>query len=614
MLCSVGFEGDSTDSYVATKCIDISILPVYAMGMPSRHGSVHVATTTRRYQGKIYRTHLLRRTYRDGAQVKHQTLGNLSHLPDTVIELVRRSLRGEVFVPAHDALEIVRSLPHGHVAATLGTLRQLELDRLLQTRNSRERELVVAMVVARLLDPGSKLATARGLEETSSLGEVLGLGPVDVEELYGALDWLVKRQDKVETALAKRHLREGSLVLYDATSVYFEGRSCPLAHHGYSREHRADRLQIVVGLLTDPEGRPIAVEVFDGATADPTTLGSQVKKLQERFALARVVVVGDRGMLTEARIREDLEPRELLWISSLRAPAIKKLAEGGTLQLGLFDQRDLAEIADPGYPGERLIVCRNPLLRAERTRKRQELLEATEHELDAIVAATQRKQRPLRGKEKIGERLGRVLGRFKMSKHFRTEITETSLRYERNTALIEAEAALDGFYILRTNVPVEQMGPSDVVQAYKNLSRAERAFRSLKSVDLKIRPIYHHLPERVRAHVFLCMLAYYVEWHMRQRLAPLLFDDEDPEAGRARRPSVVAPAQRSREADAKARTQHNQEGLPVHSFRGLLKTLATLCRNRVAVKVSGGPTFEQYTLATPLQQRAFDLLDVSPRM
>ena len=558
---------------------------------------------------------LLRESWREGKKVRKRTLANLSSWPKQRVEALRRVLRDETLVPASEAFEIVRSLPHGHVAAALGTLRQLGLERVLHARKSRERDLVVALIVERILDPDSKLSTARGLGETSSLAEVLGLGEVEVEELYQAMDGLLMRQAKVERALARKHLREGCLVLYDVTSVYFEGSCCPLAQHGYSREHRGDRPQIVIGLITDREGRPIGVEVFEGNTADPSTLGSQLKKLQERFGLQRVVVVGDRGMLTDARIREELEPRELSWISSLRAPAIKKLTESGTLQLGLFDERDLGEIQDPElFPGERLIVCRNPQLRAERTRKREELLEATEHELDKVVAATQREKRALRGESQIGARVGRVLGRFKMSKHFRWDATETSLHYERKEELIATEAALDGFYILRTNVPAQEMATAEVVQAYKDLSRAEQAFRSLKRVDLKIRPIFHRLPDRVRAHVFLCMLAYYVEWHMRKRLAPLLFDDEEPEQGRRQRPSVVAPAQRSAKAEAKARRQRTADDLPVHSFRKLLKALATLCKNRVVARLSEDVILEQYTVATPLQHRALELLGVATRM
>ncbi len=582
--------------------------------MAKRGGAVHVATTHRRYKGKIYTTHLLRRNFRQDGKVKHETVGNLSHLPDHVIDLVRRALRGDSFVPAQEALEIQRSWPHGHVAAVLGMLRQLGGERLLASRRSRSRDLVVAMVLARILDPRSKLATARGLDGASSLSEVLGLGDVEVDELYTAMDWLAQRQPAIERRLAARHLESGALVFYDLTSTYFEGRHCPLARRGYSRDRKRDRLQIEFGLLVDRQGRPIAVEVFAGNAGDPSTLASQIHKLRQRFGLERVIVVGDRGMITDARIREDLRPHDLQWITSLRAPAIRKLLEGGAIQLSLFDDQDLAEITAPAYPNERLIVCRNPLLAEERRRKRKELLAATERELDKIVAATQRPRRPLQGQDAIGVRVGRVLGRFKMAKHFRVEIEEASFRYERVPELIAAEAALDGFYVIRTNVPAEALSGEQAVQAYKDLSRTERAFRCLKTVDLKVRPIYHHLEQRVRAHVFLCMLAYYVEWHLRQALAPLLFDDEDPEAGRIRRRSVVAPAQRSAPAEAKARTQRTQAGQTVHSFATLLAHLATLCRHRVRAKIESEATFIQYTQPTPLQKQALDLLGVPFRV
>lgn len=557
---------------------------------------------------------LLRRSWREGEKVRKETLANLSAWPAEKVEILRRLLRGETLVPAEKALEILRSLPHGHVAAVLGTLRSLDLERILAPRRSRERDLVVAMIVARLLDPRSKLSTARGVDEATSLGDVLGLGAVDVDELYDAMDWLVERQPRIEAKLARRHLEEGTLVMYDVTSTYLEGSTCPLAHVGYSRDGKKNQLQIVFGLMTDAEGRPIAVEVFDGNTADPSTVASQVVKMRERFGLKRVVVVGDRGMLTEARLREDLRPHDLQWITSLRAPAIRKLAASGALQLSLFDEQDLAEVSDPAFPDERLIVCRNPLLGEARARKREELLQATERELDKIVAATQRSNRPLRSKEQIALRLGRVEGRFKMRKHFCFRIEETSFSYERNLPSIEAEAALDGVYVIRTNVSARALGPEQAVQAYKNLSRVERAFRSLKTVDLKVRPVYHRLEGRVRAHVFLCVLAYYVEWHMRQRLAPLLFDDEHPEQGRARRPSVIAPAQRSEHGDAKARLRRTDDGTDVHSFRDLLRNLGTLCRNRVRPAVPDAACFNIHTQATPLQQTALDLLRVSVAM
>ena len=583
--------------------------------MAKRGSAVHVATNHRRYKDKVYTTHLLRRSFRRDGKVKHETVGNLSHLPEEIIDLIRRALRGESFVPAGEAFEIQRSWPHGHVAAVLGMVRKLGVERLLASRRSRSRDLVVAMVVARILDPRSKLATARGLDGGAhSLGEVLALGEVDVDELYAAMDWLAGRQSAIEKRLAARHLESGALVFYDLTSTYFEGRHCPLARLGYSRDRKRDRLQIEFGVLVDPQGRPVAVEVFPGNAADPSTLASQIRKLRQRFGLERVIMVGDRGMITNARIREDLSPHDLQWITSLRAPAIRKLLESGAIQLSLFDEQDLAEITAPSYPDERLIVCRNPLLAQARRDKREALRAAPERELEKIIAATKRPRRPLRGQAAIALRVGRVLGRFKMAKHYRIEIEDASFRYERKFELIAAEAALDGIYVIRTNVPADALCGEQAVQAYKDLSRTERAFRCLKTVDLKVRPIYHHLEQRVRAHVFLCMLAYYVEWHLRQALAPLLFDDEDPEAGRARRRSVVAPAQRSVPAEVKAHTQRTAAGQTVHSFATLLAHLATLCRNKMRAKIEGEVTFVQYTEPTPLQRRAFDLLGVPMRM
>ena len=559
---------------------------------------------------------LLRQSFREGTQIRKRTLANLSDWPPEQIEALRRLLRGESLVPAGEAFQIELSCPHGHVAAVLGTLRALGLERLVAPKRSRSRDLVVAMIVARILDPRSKLATAQGFDQHSStLGEVLGVATADEDELYAAMDWLLARQSAIEDALARRHLVEGTLVLYDVTSTYFEGRHCALARLGHSRDGRRDRLQILFGLLTDREGRPVAVEVFPGNTGDPTTVASRVAAIRGRFGLGRVVLVGDRGMLTAARLREDLAPHEgLAWITALRSPAIRKLVGSGSLQMSLFDQRDLVEIRDDAYPGERLIVCRNPLLAAERVRKREELLLATERELSAIAAATRRGQRPLRGQDRIGLRVGKVLGRFKVGKHFRLAITDHGFTYQRDEEAIAGEAVLDGIYVIRTNVPADQLDAEGTVEAYKSLSEAECAFRCLKTVDLKVRPIYHRLEGRVRAHVLLCMLAYYVEWHLRRRLAPLLFDDEDPAAGKALRPSVVAPAQRSPAALRKAHTRRTDGGLPVQSFQTLIADLATLCKNRVRPNLPDASAFDQYTLPTPLQQRAFDLLEVPIKM
>ena len=561
---------------------------------------------------------LLRESFREGSKVRTRTLANLSRWPLHRIEAFRAFLKGAPVgaVLGSDSFEIVRSLPHGHVAATLGSLRRLGLDSMLAPKRSRQRDLCLAMIVGRLLEPRSKLALVRSLGEqtlSSSLGEVLGIADADEDELYLAMDWLLERQGRIESALAKRHLTEGTLVLYDVSSTYFEGRRCPLARIGHSRDGRFDRLQIVFGLLTDAQGCPVATEVFDGNTGDPKTVLAQVKKLRERFALKRVVLVGDRGMITSARIEEDLKQAPGLdWITALRGPAIRKLVETGALDVSLFDERDLAEISSPDYPGERLIVCRNPLLAEERKRKREDLLQATEKELERVAAATRRVKRSLRGKDRIGLRVGRILGRFKMGKHFKLDITDERFAYERDQVGIAEEAALDGIYVIRTSVAAETLSPEDTVLSYKRLAQVERAFRSLKTVDIKLRPIHHHLATRVRAHVLICMLAYYVEWHMRRALAPMLFDDDDKAGAEALRRSVVAPAQRSPRAQLKASIKRTEDGLPVTSFQDLLRDLATLAKNEVQPKQANIKAFDKITPPTSLQQKAFTLLGVSP--
>jgi transposase len=556
---------------------------------------------------------LLRESSRQGGRILKRTLANLSDWPPAQVDLLRRVLKGESLVSPADALLIERSLPHGHVAAALGTLRRLGLEQTLARTRSPQRDLVCAMIVARILAPASKLATARGLAAQtaiSSLGAILELDKVDEDHLYDAMDWLRTRQTPVEDKLAQRHLQDGSLVLYDVSSTYFEGRHCPLARFGHSRDERPGNLQIVFGLLTNHQGCPVAVEVFEGNTGDPKTVSAQVRKLRQRFGLKEVVMVGDRGMLTSARIREDLQTEEgLRWITALKAPQIQQLAADKNLQLSLFDERDLAEIQHPDYPGERLIACRNPLLGEERKRKREELLVATEKQLQKIVAATQRKRRPLRGKKDIGMAVGKVLGHYKMGKHYQLTIEDDGFRWERKQANIQREASLDGIYVIRTSVPANALTSEQVVARYKSLSTVERAFRSMKSVDLKVRPIHHYQPERVKAHVFLCMLAYYVEWHMRQALAPMLFDDEDREAAQAKRTSIVAPAQRSESALKKAVSKQTADGLPVHSFRTLLADLATLTKNRTRM---GEQSFDLLATPTPVQERALEFLQVKP--
>ncbi|MGH7761686.1 MAG: IS1634 family transposase [Candidatus Dormibacteraceae bacterium] len=563
--------------------------------------------------------YLLREGYREGSKVKTRTLANLSHWPLAKIERLRRVLRDEVLPDGGEGLSMLRSLPHGHVAAVLGTARRLDFDRLLAAGRAPARSvaLVLAMIVARVIDPASKLATARGLDVTTaacSLGPVLGLGAVDEQELYAALDWLLSQQPRIEQRLARRHLRQGTLVLYDVSSTYFEGRTCPLARYGYSRDGKRDKLQIVFGLLCASDGCPVAVEVFEGNVADPATLTAQVEKLRQRFCLAHVVLVGDRGMITEARIETLLKPAGLDWITALRAPSIRTLLEQGAFQLSLFDERDLAEVTSPEFPGERLVVCRNPLLAAERARKRQELLAATERDLDKVARVVSRPRKPLRGADQIGLAAGAVLDRHKVAKHFILSITEDAFDFRRDTAAIAAESRLDGFYVIRTSLGEATLAPTEVVRAYKGLCQAERAFRSLKTVDLEIRPIHHRLADRVRAHVLLCMLAYYLEWHMRQALAPVLFDDHQRAAAATARASVVAPAQRSAAAKRKAASKRTDDGLPVHSFRSLITELATFTRNTMALASNPNHTFLLYPQPTAIQATSFALLGVPARL
>jgi hypothetical protein len=561
---------------------------------------------------------LLRESYREGGKVKNRTLANLSSWPEAKVDALARVLKGQL-VPAaavEGTFEIARSLPHGHVAAVLGTARALGLEELIGPVPSRQRDLVTAMVVAQVIAPDSKLAIARGLQAgtaASSLGDVLGLGGCDEDDLYGAMDWLAARQDRIEDALAARHLAGGTLVLYDVSSAAFEGRTCPLGAIGHPKDGVRGRLQIVYGLLTSKDGIPVAIEVFEGNTGDPKTVAAQVSKVKDRFGLTRVVLVGDRGMLTAARLREDVGPADLDWITALRAPQVKALVRGGALQLSLFDEQDLAEIASPDFPGERLVACKNPFLEAERARKRESLLAATETDLEKIAAAVQRARRPLRGTEKVALRADRVLRRRKVAKHFTTDIGEDHFSYHRNQDSITAEAALDGIYVLRTSVGAGGLNSAGVVSSYKALAQVERAFRAFNT-DLDIRPIRHRTETRVRAHVFLRMLSYYITWHMQARLAPLLFTDDDKATAEAARPSPVAPAARSPQALAKAAAKRTPGGLPVHSFTSLLADLATICLNQIQPADPDLPAFRLATTPTPLQRHALDLLGVSHRL
>ena len=559
---------------------------------------------------------LLRESYRDAGKIKKRTIANLSDWPTEIVEGLRTLLKGGKVAPAdQESIIVRRALPHGHVAAVLGTLRNIGLDRMLGPPRNRCRDLVIAMIVARLIAPASKLATARMLDPltaSSSLGEVLGLGPVDEDELYVALDWLGERQEAIEKALARKHLHDGTLVLYDVSSSYVEGRCCELARLGYNRDGKKGKLQIVYGLLCAADGCPVAIEVFEGDTGDPRTLAAQIDKVKKRFALERVALVGDRGMITQARLDAEIAPAGLDWITALRAPAIRTLVEAGALQMSLFDQRDMAAITSPDYPGERLIVCRNPDLARERTRKREDLLAATEADLAVIAAAVRRARNPLHGEAEIALKVGAVVNRHKVAKHFELSIGEASFSFHRKTEAITAEAALDGIYVVRTNLPKKLLDDAATVGAYKGLARVERAFRSLKTVDIHLRPIFHWTTPRVRAHVLLCMLAYHVEHHIRARLAPMLYDETDHEAAAAMRASIVAKAERSEAARRKQTTGLTDDGLPVHSFQSLLADLATYARIQATTALNDKYVFTLHTRPTPIQQRAFELLAVNP--
>jgi hypothetical protein len=561
---------------------------------------------------------LLRESYRnEEGKPRKRTLANLSALPDEAVHALRHVLKGKLLVSAEDAFEIVRSRPHGHVAAVVGTMDRLGIPELLSTRSHRKRQLALAMIAARILEPGSKLATAQKLGSdtlSSSLGEVLGVEGADADDLYEALDWLYRGQARIEKKLADRHFEEGQRVLWDVTKVPFESRTCHLAAFGRPTSKAKSQLQVLFGMLGTPEGVPVAVEVFRGNTGDPDTVGPALDRVQKRFGLERVVMVGDRGMLTDARIEEELRPGGVDWITALKAPTIRKLMkDGGPLQLTLFDEQDLAEITHPDYPGERLVACRNPLLAEDRARTREELLQATEKKLEKVQGRLRSTRKPLRGEKEIGVEVGKVLGASKVAKHFRYEITHDSFTFERNEASVQSEAAMDGIYVIRTSVSADELGAEEVVRAYKDLSKLEQAFRVMKTFALEVGPIRHRLENRVRAHVFLCMLARYVRWHMERALAPLLLTDHDPEAAQARRASIVAPARRSEAGARKVRRRRTDDGNPARSLETLLEDLRTLTKNEARIEETE-VTFDKYSRPTHLQEKAFELLDVSYRM
>ena len=553
--------------------------------------------------------------YPEGDQVKKRTLANLSKLPDDIIDNLKLALKGATLsmnegIPNH--FEVIRSLPHGHVMAILETIKKLGLDKIISEKSSRIRNLVVAMIVARIINPKSKLATARGFNSetcSQSLGQLLDLEKADEDELYNALDWLLEKQEKIEKHLAIKHLESGTLVLYDVTSTYLEGNGCELGKYGYNRDKKKGKTQIVFGLLCSAKGCPIAVEVFEGNTSDGATLSGQIEKVRKGWGIENVVWVSDRGILTNSKIKELVKPIEGLdYITGLTKPQIRKLAEVEVIQLGLFDQVNLVEFESEDYPDERLIACRNPFIAQKNQLQREALLEAVEKELDLIVQATQREKRALKGQDKIALRVGKILNQFKVNKYYNLEITEEGFSYQRKLELIAQETALDGVYVLRTSLESTLMDAATTVKAYKSLSQVEEAFRCYKSIDLKVRPIYHYQGDRVKAHIFLCMLAYYVEWHLKQCLAPLLFEDEEIDDGSLN----VIKASRSESAQSKERKKRNQENFPVHSFRTLLEDLGTICLNTVECTIrEGSYRFSKITRPTQLQQKALDLLEVS---
>ena len=555
---------------------------------------MHVATTRRQHNEKVYETHLLRRSYREDGKVKNETLANLSYLPAETIQVIRESLAGKHHVVAEDTFEIKRSLPHGHIAAIAKMADKLKLASLLGPP-CRERDVIYALIIARAIRPGSKLATARWFGDTT-LGVDLSVVDISTDEIYAAMDWLASRQGTIEATLARRHLHQGARVLYDLSSSWMEGTHCPLASYGYSRDHKRGKTQIEYGLMTDVDGRPISIEVFSGNTGDPSAFVSALNTTRDRFGLKEIIMVGDRGMITRARIEAMRGLRGTKWITSLRAPQIQTLMREGTLQLGLFDETNLAAITHPDYPDERLIACRNPDLARHRALKREELLVATEKDLERLQGS------PRRAKTPIALAVGRVLNRHKMAKHFTLDFQEEGFTFSRDTDSIDTEAALDGIYVIRTSVAKEDLDDAKTVEAYKGLSVVERNFRNLKVIDLDLRPIYHWSENRVRAHVFLSMLSLYVTWHMREALTPLLFGDgQIPE-----RDDPVGPATRSMAAHAKDSTKRGPDGETIHSFGTLLAHLGTLTRNTVAF--TQGVEIEQLSVPTPLQRRVFELI------
>jgi transposase len=573
--------------------------------MPKRTGAAHVVTTTRQYKGRVYRTHLLRRSYREDGTVKNETLGNLSHLPDDLVEIIRAALQGTTFVPLNQAFEVTRSRSQGAVEAVALTIQRLGFAALIASKPCRERDIVLAMVAARIVAPHTKLATTRWWH-TTTLAEDFDVADAGEDELYAAMDWLLQRQSKIENKLASKHLQPGGLVLYDLSSSYFEGSTCPLAKRGYNRDRKRGYLQVNYGLLTDPRGCPVAVSVHDGNTSDCETFLPQVQRLRQDFGIERLVIVGDRGMISQKSIDEIRHTDGIDWITALKSGAIRMLIDDKRVQPDLFDERNLFEFTHPEFPGERLIACRNRELAKLRAHKRQDMLQATAKDLEKIAARVETGR--LSGQDDIGVKVGKIINKYKMAKHFDLDIKNDAFSFQRKSDSIAAETALDGIYIIRTSVSTDRMDSADCVRNYKLLVHVERAFRSLKTIDLKIRPIHHRLADRVRAHILLCMLAYYVEWHMREAWRELMFADPDQDAKKLRDP--VAPARRSEAAEIKATSRQLRDGTPTHSFSTLLAELGTIVRNtcRTPNADPDAPTFDVTTISNPKQQRAFELI------
>jgi len=572
--------------------------------MEKKLSGLYVAHIKREYKDKVYESHLLRRSYRDGKKVKQKTIANISPLPEDLREIISKSLKGELFLPVSQAIEITRSRTHGHVAAIKKAFEDLDMDSLISPVPSRERDLVKAMIISRIIKPQTKLATTRSWHE-STLAEMTGIEDADEDELYEAMDWLLKKQPLIEAKLAERHLKKNPLALYDVSSSYYEGSCCSLAGYGYNRDRKKGKCQIVYGLIVDSSGRPVSVQVYEGSKSDTKTVDDQLKKLKEQFGLEHFVFAGDRAMITQARVEKLKSLKGIDWISALRSSQVKKLVESGNLQLSLFDEINLAEITSENYPGERLIVCKNPYLAQERAKNRAQLIDKTE---EALILLTKRvASGRLKQEAKIGQALGKVANKYRVSKHFKFSVSYARFSYSRNKENIDREAALDGIYVIRTSVPKEKLSVDDVLSSYKRLSLAERAFRTLKGMDLKIRPIHHRIDDRVRAHIFICMLAYYLEWHLRKAWASLLFDDEYP--GSHQKGSPVLSALRSESAINKANTKKLPDGSPVHSFNTLISSLAMVVLNDARIPaIAKIPSFTIITTPNPVQKKAFDLL------